>query len=355
MQIDITPLDTLFFRDGKPFSMGDEVWASGIFPPPPSVLFGALRTGYFASRPNEVTKAAGYYATSAVKEADPTTKLVIKGLALKYGSGDRYFPVPADLLATKEGDKPLLLKKEVRPALSSGKLSHVLRASVIAESYPNGSMLNYSNLKAYLWGDDDEVESFKVKPPSFFRVGEGKTGIARSAHTGSAKEGHLYRVEMLRLNRDISILCEFEGLDVDGHMLKLGGEAKAVRIEAAEQKILPLIPEIEGSMFKLYLASPVIFSQGWLPRWLDSNTLEGIIPDTQTKVRLLAAAVGKPAYLGGFDIKGRKFKPMRRTVPAGSVYHFEVMEGTPPLHLHGQSISDELREQGFGITFIGQA
>ena len=29
----ITPLDTVFFRDGKPFSWGEETWAEGIFPP----------------------------------------------------------------------------------------------------------------------------------------------------------------------------------------------------------------------------------------------------------------------------------------------------------------------------------
>ena len=333
--------------------MGDEVWASGIFPPPPSVLYGAIRTGYFASYPAEISKAAGYYATPTEFEADPTTKLAITGLALKHGKGDRYFPVPADLLSTKESDKPIRLKRQVRPALSSGKLSHVLKAETIAEPYANGSMLSYSNLKSYLWGD--EVDRFQVKSPSFFRIGEGKTGIARSAHTGSAKEGHLYRVEMLRLKNDVSILCELEGLDIEGPMLKLGGEAKAVRMEASEQKILPPKVDVDGEMFKLYLASPAIFSQGWLPAWVDTETLEGTIPQTGTKVRLLAAAVGKPAYLGGFDLKGRKFKPMRRVVPAGAVYHFEVLAGPSPLGLHGQSISDKLPEQGFGITFIGQA
>ena len=47
MHISIKPFDCLFVRDGKPFSMGDEVWASGIFPPPPSVVYGALRTAWF--------------------------------------------------------------------------------------------------------------------------------------------------------------------------------------------------------------------------------------------------------------------------------------------------------------------
>ena len=32
MIIEMNPLDTLFFRDGKPFSMGDETWADAIRP-----------------------------------------------------------------------------------------------------------------------------------------------------------------------------------------------------------------------------------------------------------------------------------------------------------------------------------
>ena len=41
--IKLEPIDTLFFRDGKPFSMGEQSSAHGIFPPYPSTLFGAIR------------------------------------------------------------------------------------------------------------------------------------------------------------------------------------------------------------------------------------------------------------------------------------------------------------------------
>lgn len=48
MIISLEAIDTLFFRDGKPFTMGEDNFASGIFPPAPSVLYGALRSAYFA-------------------------------------------------------------------------------------------------------------------------------------------------------------------------------------------------------------------------------------------------------------------------------------------------------------------
>ena len=47
MILELQPLDTLFFRDGKPFNKGEENWADAIFPPFPATIYGALRTAYF--------------------------------------------------------------------------------------------------------------------------------------------------------------------------------------------------------------------------------------------------------------------------------------------------------------------
>lgn len=48
--IEIQALGTLFFRDGKPFTMGAETYAEGIFPPLPSTIYGALRTGHILAK-----------------------------------------------------------------------------------------------------------------------------------------------------------------------------------------------------------------------------------------------------------------------------------------------------------------
>jgi CRISPR-associated protein Cmr3 len=36
MEIKIQPLDTLFFRDGKPFEKGENTWADGMMLPNPT-------------------------------------------------------------------------------------------------------------------------------------------------------------------------------------------------------------------------------------------------------------------------------------------------------------------------------
>ncbi len=69
MIIKINPVDTLLFRDGKPFSMGENTWPDTVFPPYPSVIYGALRSTYFANHINELGKAN--------REDDPTKKLRI--------------------------------------------------------------------------------------------------------------------------------------------------------------------------------------------------------------------------------------------------------------------------------------
>lgn len=334
--------------------MGDESWTSGLFPPPPSVLYGALRTGYFSAHPDEITRAASFY--DANMNGDPTARLKITGLVIKHGEKDRYFPVPLDLVQSKKQTKPLLLKRINNPKGTSSILSEILTSEEIFESYPAGSMIRFDGLETYLKGSAGEAPT--IKEASFFRVGEAKTGIARTPATGSVKEGHLYRVEMIRMKSNTSILCEFNNLSVDSTLIKLGAEAKAAAIHPSEYKLFPppgLSKENETENFKLYLSTPAIFKQGWLPEWIDPENMQGLMPATQIRVQLIAAAIGKPIYLGGFDMKKKRFKPMRKAVPAGSVYYFRVLEGTIPTSVHGQSLSDELADQGFGIALIGKA
>ena len=85
MIIEIEALDTLFFRDGKPFSMGEEVWADGVFPPSPSVIYGALRSAYFANNSNELDRAN--------ESDDPTSNLEITSIYYRFKNAN-YLPLP---------------------------------------------------------------------------------------------------------------------------------------------------------------------------------------------------------------------------------------------------------------------
>ncbi|HOV79918.1 MAG TPA: type III-B CRISPR module-associated Cmr3 family protein, partial [Bacillota bacterium] len=228
-----------------------------------------------------------------------------------------------------------------------------------------GGLLDYYAMAGYLNASQKEFHYILL---SDFVLAEPKTGIGRDKATGTAKDHMLYRVTMRRLeprmrkgseNQATSILVDFTGLDLpERGLLKLGGEGKAVFYETpgpdVEKSLCFTAPELCGGRFKLYLATPALFAGGWLPGWLDEKTLTGEYRGL--KLRLLTAATGKYLSIGGFDMQAGKPKVMRRAVPAGSVYYFEVTGGDPSEVMevfHRANLSDYCPEQGFGHVLVG--
>ena len=87
---------------------------------------------------------------------------------------------------------------------------------------------------------------------------------------------------------------------------------------------------------------------------IDIKTMEGQINDID--VRMVGACIGKPIGIGGFDIVKKTPKIMKRAVPSGSVYLFE-MKGNDIEKLFNniwlKPLSDERKNEGFGISLIG--
>lgn len=348
MIIEIDPLDTLFFRDGKPFFMGEETWADGIFPPFPSVIYGALRTAYFANHIGEIGKAN--------TAEDPTNDLRIRGIYLKHGE-DVYVPLPLDCVREKGGEKDKALMLQMTKINTNFSCNcptdHILKDDKEVET-TEGAILRISVLEDYLENKTDG--KFSIKVLSDLIRTESKIGIGRNNQTRASDESRLYRVGMRRLD-DVKMLVDFEGIDnfQSEGMLKLGGENKAAAYQENLAKDLSVYePKIEGDRFKLYLLTPAFFKKGWVPEWIDDTTLEGTYAGIRLK--LLTAAIGKHLPIGGFDMKAGKPKPMRKAVPAGSVYYFEFKGDSQNVMdcFHGKSVSEyDSQKEGYGITFVG--
>ncbi|AKB13725.1 MAG TPA: type III-B CRISPR module-associated protein Cmr3 [Methanosarcina thermophila] len=356
MLIKIDPLDTIFFRDGKPFSMGEDSWGNCIFPPSPSVIYGAIRTVYFSNHIDLLEKAN--------TEEDPTNNLVIRGIYFLDNLENKntlYLPLPLDLVQKKdveaemENEVNLLSLVELK-LKSSCPTSHVLKGDQGVQAIDNG-LISGELLKGYL---SCNSKNFSILRLNSRVITEPKIGIGLSGETHTADESKIYRVGMKRL-KNLSFLVEFEGLEIpEKGLLKLGGEGKAASYEKISEQLINcnyseknLNKDIEK--FKLYLSTPAIFHQGWLPSWIDMNSLEGKYKNL--KFKLLTASIGKYQNIGGFDLKQKKPKPMWRATPAGSVYYFKIIEGDiKEIYslFNKQSISDEYAKQGFGITFVGK-
>lgn len=95
-----------------------------------------------------------------------------------------------------------------------------------------------------------------------------------------------------------------------------------------------------------------------MPEALRLGKLVGEVPGSGLSVRLVSAVVGRWKPLSGWSYeKGRNGpKALRRMVPAGSVYFFEVLkggEGIADLWLH--SVCDCVQDgrDGFGLALWG--
>lgn len=325
MQIKINALDTLFFRDGKSFSLGTDTFASGIFPPPMTVFYGALRSYFFSQYP-EALKDAN-------TEFDPTKNLIIKDFYFAVGE-EIHHPMPMDIVSFKDNysckEKLHQLKLVSYPNHTLG-LDMILSAqlkNVVIKSLRSDSMIN-SNGKYYY--ERGEVDQIKEKLIKYYITYEPKTGVGINVHTGTAFEGQLYRMNMIRPKQndsELSFVLDFEGIELpDKGYLKLGAEGKGVEFRKCNTSNNSTSLQNTEEFFKIYFKTPVIFENGWLPKWIDPDSLTGILPKSNLRVKLLCAATGKPIYLGGFSMRNpRGFKPMRKAVPQGAVYFFKILE-----------------------------
>lgn len=363
MRIIAKPLDTLFFRDGKPFSMGDESWADGVFPPYPSVIYGALRSWFISNHPDEITDNLIDNISAKIK---------INSIYYDY-LGALHFPMPLDMVEKKRKRKDdeaerqernreerektyevTKLKLKQKQTITNYGLPEMLYETEAVENVENG-LIDIDDLEMYLGGT---LNNTKIKKIKDIVLSEAKVGIGRDKRTNGTLEGNLYRVGMRR-TENLRIIIDFD-LPASNfrkaHFIKMGGEGKVVSFE--EDKEDDQFHDIDKNTiylknnkeFKLYLATPAIFKNGWKPN----------LEQFGIRADLVAAAVGKPLNIGGFDIKKRKPKYMLKAVPAGSVYYYRTTENPETIlkELQGKLISDEInridtKKEGYGLTFVG--
>lgn len=383
MMIAITPLDTLFFRDGRPFSMGDDTWADGIFPPLPSTIYGTMRSAYIACKGSLEKFREGAMRCQIGTHDNEHGNFRIKGIFIQSGN-DVFFPLPRDLVKDEHHENTDSKNRAYNMGMKTPEnlfFTNSITPNLVfpkntenAESVDGGfideiTIGKYLNAQANDFGYSHVHEFVSVEP---------KIGIKRSNVTHTAEEGHLYRVGMNRLAQinsdksinEVSILVDYDGLDdfSDNGMVRPGGEAKSAVIKKVNTFKIPELSREskaridEDKKFKLYFATPAIFKYGWLPDGMDSKTL--IWEKNGCRLKLLTAAIGKPVMVGGWDMAKNKPKPMRRAVPAGSVYYFEILAGDADSVVNtfhypkdknpkDKNISDFGAQEGFGLCLVG--
>jgi len=371
LKISLSPLDTFFFRDGKPFSSGEQSEAEGIFPPFSSTAYGALRTEYISEHGMTAFTSGKLEKTIGTIESVKNASFRIKGIFLADES-HTYFSLPGDIVQTKIVHSKKcdhlyhLYLSERSKIFSNAPLTSLLMCDNQNEKveYPSNSFMDENDMNAYLL--DCSVPHECMKQDDFLKR-EPKIGIGRNAETLTSKEGLLYRLDMMRFynkNGKFQLCVEASGISLNNQgILKLGGENKAFVYESAEAESPLDSDEFKAELaerleqkrqngkirFKLCFATPAIGDTGWRIKKIFSSGIS---------CNLITAAIGKYLNIGGWDLVKREPKRMYRAVPAGSVYYCETeSEKTTAKDVidafHYQNISDQRSEEGFGLVLVG--
>lgn len=379
MKLFIEPNDVLMFRDGRPFAGGDDHFARGIFPPSPATFYGALRShilsncwsefNTFADMngiiPDHIRKEIGAPGKNGTPAELGSLVLCQFTLAKRNGNGiEQLFPIPKDVVIKKgneEGKPRILTSLNLSVGRTITDLPNGLNNMWTHTEEPMAAVagfLSSEEIKNYLLGVAPSI----TDADKLFQT-EERTGIQKSRKTRSAKTGRLYSVEYFRLKENTGFAVEVENtkllseLGTSG-MMRLGGDNRSARYAVESWNEIPVEPIkkkiAETKRFKLVLTTPAIFNKGWLPDCIDANTMQGQIKGIN--VKLTGACVGKPIGIGGYDFVKNQPKVMKKAVPAGSVYCFELTEGDVDSlfkNIWWKSISDEKAQEGFGTTLIG--
>ena len=372
----LTPLSPLIARDSRPFGMGQGNRVRSMDWISPSVVAGAVRTAVWKAKD---TLTPDQLKTIEVNGAFPIVDEKI------------YFPRPLDALIHKT-DKAAGTADILRVRPMSGNAGVRMPHASLVPSEPVGmpeedfkpesgdAFWPLETMVEWLGCEDDKPVSMKLDGlPA--PVKEDRTNVTILPESGAAEDAKLFTTTGLDFVRKppkgasegrlsqmrIGVRVKFgEHAPLPERLLvPLGGERRLAEVRATEADKgfweAPKSLSWTGKKWlRMVLATPAIFEKGWLPGWLrekDGNLI-GTIPGSGVSVRLVSAVVGRWKPLSGWSYEKDRNGPkaLRRMVPAGSVYFFEVLKGEAEiadLWLHSVCDCQQDGRDGFGLALWG--
>jgi CRISPR-associated protein Cmr3 len=384
MWLSFDALDVLFFRDGRPFDAGDAHTARSIFPPLPGTMLGGTRallleerfggtqadgasiSGYLRwlrgqPRDLDTTAAGGHPRYQDARQElgvaeQPGSMLRLTGPFVSGGDDKVLVVAPRDLME-REDSRDLVVLSPLIGAGATGLLPGarwspgppiavagsaqlplslpLVTTAVELEELKGAGWIDLDALRAYLTG----AGSLSKREPPVLH--ERRAGIALSERR-TARERHFYEIDLVRPRTPGGRTRLLTRITPDpvgvAWRLPLGGEGKVALVEQADtskpaQEMEDVLDpagitaqEASGAAartgwIRLVLLQPAIFHKGWLP---DAVSANGQLEVGEHTFHLRSAAVGKPVAVSGWDLLAGEPKPLRRAVPAGSVYFFQI-------------------------------
>ena len=345
-----SPVDSWFFRGGSPFSWGQSIGINDVvFPPPMTVLQGAIRTAIARKRGWQPHRDDLW--PSELGDPEHLGYLTFKGPVMTR-QGASFFPWPRHILEDAKGLVNLVPGPKIHSDLGERQLPVPTRKEDNLHAL-DPYWIEAEGLARVLRGGLPEAD--QMKPAKEFWKFEPRTHLAINQATATAEEGRLFHTVQTRLQPDVSIAVEVDGLPADWQsnidFIQLGGEGRFARVETEEHARLqvPALADLQSQegvyhIFALLL-TPAVFQQG------EKVLRDGPLADLQC----VSAVTGRAEMRGGWDLKNRRPRPLRAFVPAGSVWFYQMSpaEWERRKPLHGQHVGLD-SEYGYGHLVFGQ-
>lgn len=378
----IESLAPLVFRSGKPF--GSQASAQDVIFPLPSAAAGLIRAiaigqNQLDFKEQRLTDVQEVAYQNVLSEA-------VRGPFLVRYSDQKQLTVlvakPANALYfedRKTGETQLvrLTPKALDTTICGSDLPNGL-LPVQMQSYlkgkPESGVSFWSLSHVIRWQQGENLCFDEVQKAGLAQLPiEIRTHVAIDSQTHAGIDGKLFQTA----NLDLTHRQKAEGgweeerygfivqssLTMQQDLATFGGERRLSNflpvtmntLQGVDADLLKKVNQAKG--FSLNFISPAIFAQGYIPQWIDIESLEGKLPECNIRVKLKSVAIDRWLPVSGWDSILWKPKAMRKAVGSGSVYWFELLdefdlEGLQMLSQH--IFSDHIQDQrdGFGVAII---
>ncbi len=366
------PLDTLFFRDGRPYNQGElsQAGVTSIFPPAPPTLVGAVRAA--------CARALGWRGGPWEKrihdrlgDGNDLGPLRFRGpiLVRETNEGsESLFPAPAHLLGKTIEDRKQVVIESLHllsPCRDSGTICDLgsdvslpVSKGATQGAKPllkKGWWITAPGLEVLLQGKTPEKDHLVYRHTLWKH--EPRVGIVRSQDTRTTEEGALYSSSHIRLERRVSLAMEAQGLPQAGmdalrsDLHPVGGESRACWLLLEESPLrLPDPPDLRPSGETLrYMAVVLTPADTKAPPHPGEEGYAGL------PGRVVSACLPRPVLIGGWDSVARRPLALRPHLAPGSVLFLKAGAGDVEKikQMHGKAIGNRA-DWGFGLVAVGR-
>ena len=363
----LDPVDTLFFRDGTPFTADsapqDDV--NSLFPPHPATVAGALRAA--------LARANGWNGHGRWPEAvggvlgdgsDDPGMLSIDGPFLLRDERV-LFRAPRHLLGATgaAGWLPrVLLRPGPAVVCDLGGAVRLPEAPPSGEETPaldtgDRQWLTAAGMETVLRGACPSATEVVTRDALWSE--EARIGLERERQTRTAKEGMLYSTRHVRLKHGVSLGARVAGVPESwtlpfDRLVSLGGESRLV--ECRPWRVDPALAVPRSPIITTRRVAVIALSPLDLNAAVATGGQPLLVPGGGD-VRIVSACLDRPLRIGGWNSLVRRPLPLRSVLAPGSVLFCEVAEPNRFLEaMTGRSGLPSLGERqafGFGTVALG--